>query len=175
MDRGSVKVVPCLDKEVIPLLPSSCHAAHVHPSWPYALMKRVSSLSACHEDFLVASHDLINKYVRCNAAESTIVYLAHAAQKFEMKFNVSAKPLEVLQSHVKTETKVWLSLGYHPALTSVLRKALKKSPCPRDILIDVGWRKSLPTLDRFLSVHNRSMLKHHRHGRLDGDDGGHLS
>ena len=91
----------------------------------------------------------------------TIAGLVHATQLFSHRVEKSSSRLvdPDVQSNVPNQPKtIWLSIGYHPVLKSVLRKAMKRSPCPRNFNVQVAWRNSLPTLSGYINVHNKALM-----------------
>ena len=153
---------------------SSSHPSHVHKAWPRSIMMRIARLSPTSGDFDKAATALIKKYVMCNASYTTILWLGSARRDLLHKFYPKAERRHPSSSNPRErDTVVWLRMGYHPALRTVLRRALQRSPCPAHFILKVAWRNEMPTLQTHIGRRKRHTAgKHQSKGVEVGDCGG---
>ena len=142
----TIYVSPALDKEVIPLSAHSAHTPGVHNSWPGSIVRRARNLASCDSHSHVEA--LIRKYEMCNASQLSLrlMHKAAAAQ-------VSNTCIQVEEPY--GPNPIWFPLGYHPALISVIRHALKSVRAPPDCRVRACWRNVLPNIAALVSNWNR--------------------
>ena len=149
-----------LDKEVIPLRFDSGHHPHVHRSWPVSLVERTFKLaSQPHQSH---AHELVDKYVRCNASAQTVSFMRHAVAS-RSKNTLS---VHTTRRHKTTEPRsLWLKLGYHPALPKVASLALKLK-APGNLKVRACWKNRLPSLMARIGGRNKPLIHSHGNGCL---------
>jgi hypothetical protein len=76
IDQSCLSLSVCQDKPLTPLCPSSCHASHVHSSWPCSVISRVAS--QFKHSIHIALDRLIHRYELANAHPLTIRFSTQA-------------------------------------------------------------------------------------------------
>ena len=116
--HGSVQIKPYTKptKVGFPLDASSCHAAHIHLSWPRDGLRSILGRSSSQEIALRARQQYIDRF-RYHMAHPEIIEMLERTP-FEWP------PRERVREEKVSPNLLWLAAGYHPALIRPLRREL---------------------------------------------------
>jgi len=123
----------------MPLDRSSCHAAHVHASWPCAFVRSLGRLSTWHVDAVHAKMIFLRRLESHHAPEDLVEKLRQ----------IGPQPIRRGRCTVVGSRTLWIVLGFHPALHERgLSRVVARLSCDPGLraLWRCAWGSEMPRL-----------------------------
>ena len=159
-------MLPHVGKPCTPLSVSSGHASHVHLSWPKAVAARVTKLTPCSM-LPGVSQSVIDHYKSMNASSTTLEVMSDFFRRKSQNQHSTNNRVCPVDSN---SGNLWIKIGAHPLLCSILPKCLGSLPTP----VGMGrrpricWQNVLPSVSNRVTFHNNGKLQFANLSNLEG-------